>query len=235
MLFSYRGAGKGSNVWAVCELEAKVLSRAGTCKFLPFEPVVSPRLSAAWPWVALAGAPRRWGRARGSLTSFAPCALGCSPSHVTVYSEYGVDVFDVRTMEWVQTIGLRRVRPGAGRGGLLPAAASPLPSCPPPSPQIRPLNADGTLNLLSCEPPRLIYFKSKFAGEAAAAAAGGRGGPRGTGGRAARSHRVVPVPAGTALNVPDTSDNSKKQMLRTRSKRRFVFKVPEEERLQQRR
>jgi hypothetical protein len=42
-------------------------------------------------------------------------------------------------------------------------------------------------------------------------------------------------PTGTILNVPDTSDNSKKQMLRTRSKRRFVFKVPEEERLQQRR
>lgn len=35
--------------------------------------------------------------------------------------------------------------------------------------------------------------------------------------------------------MPDTSDNSRKQMLRTRSKRRFVFKVPEEERLQQRR
>lgn len=105
-----------------------------------------------------------------------PVACSCSPSHVTVYSEYGVDVFDVRTMEWVQTIGLRRIRP---------------------------LNSEGTLNLLSCEPPRLIYFKSKF--------------------------------SGAALNVPDTSDNSKKQMLRTRSKRRFVFKVPEEERLQQRR
>ncbi|EPY87739.1 serine/threonine-protein kinase MRCK beta [Camelus ferus] len=77
---------------------------------------------------------------------------GCSSSHVTVYSEYGVDVFDVRTMEWVQTIGLRRVSTG-----------------------------------------------------------------------------------GAILSVPDTSDNSKKQMLRTRSKRRFVFKVPEEERLQQRR
>ncbi|XP_021565782.1 serine/threonine-protein kinase MRCK beta [Carlito syrichta] len=106
----------------------------------------------------------------------APVACSCSPSHVTVYSEYGVDVFDVRTMEWVQTIGLRRIRP---------------------------LNSDGTLNLLNCEPPRLIYFKSKF--------------------------------SGAVLNVPDTSDNSKKQMLRTRSKRRFVFKVPEEERLQQRR
>lgn len=46
---------------------------------------------------------------------------------------------------------------------------------------------------------------------------------------------TVTAPTGTVLNVPDTSDNSKKQMLRTRSKRRFVFKVPEEERLQQRR
>uniref|UniRef100_A0A8V5G5Y7 Serine/threonine-protein kinase MRCK beta n=1 Tax=Melopsittacus undulatus TaxID=13146 RepID=A0A8V5G5Y7_MELUD len=101
----------------------------------------------------------------------------CNSSYVTVYSEYGVDVFDVNTMEWVQTIGLRRIRP---------------------------LNMDGTLNLLNCEPPRLIYFKNAFA-------------------------------AGAVLSVPETSDNSKKQMLRTRSKRRFVFKVPEEERLQQRR
>ncbi|XP_006839603.1 PREDICTED: serine/threonine-protein kinase MRCK beta [Chrysochloris asiatica] len=106
----------------------------------------------------------------------APVACSCSSSYVTVYSEYGVDVFDVNTMEWVQTIGLRRIRP---------------------------LNPEGSLNFLNCEPPRLIYFKSKF--------------------------------SGTVLNVPDTSDNSKKQLLRTRSKRWFVFKVPEEERLQQRR
>ncbi|XP_062484002.1 serine/threonine-protein kinase MRCK beta isoform X3 [Pezoporus occidentalis] len=106
-----------------------------------------------------------------------PVACSCNSSYVTVYSEYGVDVFDVNTMEWVQTIGLRRIRP---------------------------LNMDGTLNLLNCEPPRLIYFKNAFA-------------------------------AGAVLSVPETSDNSKKQMLRTRSKRRFVFKVPEEERLQQRR
>uniref|UniRef100_A0A6I8PF44 Serine/threonine-protein kinase MRCK beta n=1 Tax=Ornithorhynchus anatinus TaxID=9258 RepID=A0A6I8PF44_ORNAN len=100
----------------------------------------------------------------------------CNSSYVTVYSEYGVDVFDVNSMEWVQTIGLRRIRP---------------------------LNVEGTLNLLNCEPTRLIYFKNKF--------------------------------SGAVLSVPETSDNSKKQMLRTRSKRRFVFKVPEEERLQQRR
>ncbi|KAM6462727.1 serine/threonine-protein kinase MRCK beta isoform 2-T2 [Liasis olivaceus] len=106
-----------------------------------------------------------------------PVACSCNPFYLTIYSEYGVDVFDVNTMEWVQTIGLRKIRP---------------------------LNVNGTLNLLSCEPPRLIYFKNKFSG-------------------------------GAALSVPETSDNSKKQMLRTRSKRRFVFKVPEEERLQQRR
>ncbi|XP_078191923.1 serine/threonine-protein kinase MRCK beta isoform X6 [Callithrix jacchus] len=118
----------------------------------------------------------RRARAQELMWPAAPVACSCSPTHVTVYSEYGVDVFDVRTMEWVQTIGLRRIRP---------------------------LNSEGTLNLLSCEPPRLIYFKSKF--------------------------------SGAVFNVPDTCDNSKKQMLRTRSKRRFVFKVPEEERLQQRR
>ncbi|KAL8168925.1 UNVERIFIED_CONTAM: Serine/threonine-protein kinase MRCK beta [Gekko kuhli] len=105
-----------------------------------------------------------------------PTACSCNSFYLTVYSEYGVDVFDVNTMEWVQTIGLRRIRP---------------------------LNVTGTLNLLNCEPARLIYFKNKF--------------------------------SGMALSVPETSDNSKKQMLRTRSKRRFVFKVPEEERLQQRR
>ncbi|XP_054944481.1 LOW QUALITY PROTEIN: serine/threonine-protein kinase MRCK beta [Physeter macrocephalus] len=159
----------------------------------------------------------------------APVACSCSPAHVTVYSEYGVDVFDVRTMEWVQTVGLRRVRPGGARPLPRPPPTPPCaPGCSPAHVtvyseygvdvfdvrtmewvqtvglrRIRPLNSEGSLNLLNCEPPRLIYFKSKF--------------------------------SGAALNVPDTSDNSRKQMLRTRSKRRFVFKVPEEERLQQRR
>uniref|UniRef100_A0A3B4Z8A4 non-specific serine/threonine protein kinase n=1 Tax=Stegastes partitus TaxID=144197 RepID=A0A3B4Z8A4_9TELE len=98
--------------------------------------------------------------------------LACSnSSHLTVYSEYGVDVFDIHTTEWVQTISLRKIRP---------------------------LNVEGTLNLLSSEPPRLIYFKGD-------------------------------------LTIPETSDHSRKLMVRTRSKRKFLFKVPEEERLQQRR
>ncbi|XP_053330292.1 serine/threonine-protein kinase MRCK beta [Spea bombifrons] len=106
-----------------------------------------------------------------------PIACSCSSSYVTVYSEYGIDVFDVASMEWVQTIGLRRIKP---------------------------LNVEGTLNLLNSEPPRLLYLKSTYS-------------------------------EGPFLSVPETSDNSKKQMVRTRSKRRFVFKVPEEERLLQRR
>ncbi|XP_053553398.1 serine/threonine-protein kinase MRCK beta isoform X2 [Bombina bombina] len=106
-----------------------------------------------------------------------PVACSCNSSYVTVYSEYGIDVFEVSSMDWVQTIGLRRIKP---------------------------LNVDGTLNFLNSEPPRLLYLKSSYS-------------------------------EGATLTVPETSDNSKKQMVRTRSKRRFVFKVPEEERLQQRR
>uniref|UniRef100_A0A3Q3JZT1 non-specific serine/threonine protein kinase n=1 Tax=Monopterus albus TaxID=43700 RepID=A0A3Q3JZT1_MONAL len=98
--------------------------------------------------------------------------LACSnSSHLTVYSEYGVDVFDILTTEWVQTISLRKIRP---------------------------LNIEGTLNLLSSEPPHLIYFKGD-------------------------------------LTIPEMSEHSRKSMVRTRSKRKFLFKVPEGERLQQRR
>lgn len=149
-----------------------------------------------------------------------------------VYSDYGVDVFDSRSMEWVQTIGLRRVRLRLAEWGPAFALWSPA-TCSPFAPQIRPLNQEGSLNLLSCEPPRLIYFQNKL-----------------TGVHGRRSTHIPPdigapclgpnlgglsPPTGPVLNVPETSDNSKKQMLRTRSKRRFVFQVPEEERLQQRR
>nr|XP_057906930.1 serine/threonine-protein kinase MRCK beta isoform X2 [Doryrhamphus excisus] len=105
-----------------------------------------------------------------------PLACSSNSSHLTVYSEYGVDVFDVHTAEWVQTISLRKIRP---------------------------LNVEGTLNLLTSEAPRLIYFSN-------ASSEGD-------------------------LTIPETSDHSRKLMVRTRSKRKFLFKVPEEERLQQRR
>uniref|UniRef100_A0A8C2D6B5 non-specific serine/threonine protein kinase n=1 Tax=Cyprinus carpio TaxID=7962 RepID=A0A8C2D6B5_CYPCA len=103
-----------------------------------------------------------------------PLACSSNSNYLTVYSDYGVDVFDVHTTEWVQTISLRGIRP---------------------------LNVEGSLNLFGSEQPRLIYFSNN----------------------------------GCDLAIPETSDNSKKLMVRTRSKRKFLFKIPEEERLQQRR
>uniref|UniRef100_A0A8D0FXZ9 CDC42 binding protein kinase alpha n=1 Tax=Strix occidentalis caurina TaxID=311401 RepID=A0A8D0FXZ9_STROC len=70
---------------------------------------------------------------------------------------------------------------------------------------VRPLNTEGSLNLLGLETVRLIYFKNKMA-------------------------------EGDELVVPETSDNSRKQMVRNiNNKRRYSFRVPEEERMQQRR
>ena len=40
---------------------------------------------------------------------------GSNSSYLTVYSEYGVDVFDIHTTEWVQTISLRKVKAGLSR------------------------------------------------------------------------------------------------------------------------
>ncbi|MEQ2311009.1 Serine/threonine-protein kinase MRCK alpha, partial [Ameca splendens] len=107
-----------------------------------------------------------------------PIAACYNAPYLSVYSENAVDVFDVTTMEWIQTIPLKKVRP---------------------------LNVDGSLNLLGLETVRLIYFRNKMA-------------------------------EGDELVVPETSDNSRKQMVRSmNNKRRFSFRVPEEERLQQRR
>uniref|UniRef100_A0A8C7Q6M9 non-specific serine/threonine protein kinase n=1 Tax=Oncorhynchus mykiss TaxID=8022 RepID=A0A8C7Q6M9_ONCMY len=117
----------------------------------------------------------RRSRAQELMWPATPLACSSNLSYLTVYSEYGVDVFDIHTTEWVQTISLRKIRP---------------------------LNVEGSLNLLGSEQPRLIYFSNNSTGD---------------------------------LAIPETSDNSKKLMMRTRSKRKFLFKVPEEERLQQRR
>uniref|UniRef100_A0AAY4EZ57 Serine/threonine-protein kinase MRCK alpha n=1 Tax=Denticeps clupeoides TaxID=299321 RepID=A0AAY4EZ57_9TELE len=107
-----------------------------------------------------------------------PTACCYNAPYMSVYSENAVDVFDVNSMEWIQTIPLKKVRP---------------------------LNADGSLNLLGLETVRLIYFRNKMA-------------------------------EGDELVVPVVSDNSRKQMVRSmNNKRRYSFRVPEEERLQQRR
>ncbi|XP_026088702.1 serine/threonine-protein kinase MRCK alpha-like isoform X3 [Carassius auratus] len=107
-----------------------------------------------------------------------PTACCYNAPYLSVYSENAVDVFDVNTMEWIQTIPLKKVRP---------------------------LNMEGSLNLLGLETVRLIYFRNKTA-------------------------------EGDELVVPEVCDNSRKQMVRSMSnKRRFSFRIPEEERLQQRR
>ncbi|XP_056424453.1 serine/threonine-protein kinase MRCK alpha isoform X3 [Hyla sarda] len=107
-----------------------------------------------------------------------PSACCYNAPYLSVYSENAVDVYDINSMEWIQTIPLKKVRP---------------------------LNVEGSLNLLGLETIRLIYFKNKMA-------------------------------EGDELVVPETSDNSRKQMVRNiNNKRRYSFRVPEEERLQQRR
>ncbi|XP_072266050.1 serine/threonine-protein kinase MRCK alpha isoform X4 [Pyxicephalus adspersus] len=107
-----------------------------------------------------------------------PTACCYNAPYLSVYSENAVDVYDINSMEWIQTIPLKKVRP---------------------------LNTEGSLNLLGLETVRLIYFKNKMA-------------------------------EGDELVVPETSDNSRKQMVRNiNNKRRYSFRVPEEERMQQRR
>ncbi|XP_044144484.1 LOW QUALITY PROTEIN: serine/threonine-protein kinase MRCK alpha [Bufo gargarizans] len=108
----------------------------------------------------------------------APSACCYNAPYLSVYSENAVDVYDINSMEWIQTIPLKKVRP---------------------------LNTEGSLNLLGLETIRLIYFKNKMA-------------------------------EGDELVVPETSDNSRKQMVRNiNNKRRYSFRIPEEERMQQRR
>ncbi|XP_049632347.1 serine/threonine-protein kinase MRCK alpha isoform X4 [Suncus etruscus] len=107
-----------------------------------------------------------------------PSSCCYNAPYLSVYSENAVDVFDVNSMEWIQTLPLKKVRP---------------------------LNSEGSLNILGLETLRLIYFKNKMA-------------------------------EGDELVVPETSDNSRKQMVRNiNNKRRYSFRVPEEERMQQRR
>ncbi|XP_024851781.1 CDC42-binding protein kinase alpha isoform X6 [Bos taurus] len=60
--------------------------------------------------------------------------IGYNAPYLSVYSENAVDIFDVNTMDWIQTIPLKKVRP---------------------------LNSEGSLNIFLLETIRLIYFKNK--------------------------------------------------------------------------
>ncbi|XP_048948997.1 serine/threonine-protein kinase MRCK alpha-like isoform X10 [Canis lupus baileyi] len=60
---------------------------------------------------------------------------GYNAPYLSVYSENAVDIFDVNSMEWIQTVPLKKVRP---------------------------LNSEGSLNILLSETIRLIYFTNKM-------------------------------------------------------------------------
>ncbi|XP_055088159.1 serine/threonine-protein kinase MRCK beta-like isoform X2 [Periophthalmus magnuspinnatus] len=122
----------------------------------------------------------RRARTRELMWAGIPTAFSSSATHLTVYSDYGVNIYDLQSSEWLQTLPIRRLRP---------------------------LNSDGSLNLLSSDPPRLIYLQKT------------EGGTWGEG----------------ELALPGVTESSRKLMVRTRSKRKFLFKLPEEERQQQRR
>ncbi|KAG8525131.1 Serine/threonine-protein kinase MRCK alpha, partial [Galemys pyrenaicus] len=64
-----------------------------------------------------------------------PAIPSYNAPYLSVYSENAVDVFDVNSSEWIQTIPLNKVRP---------------------------LNSEGSLNILLLETIRLIYFKNKM-------------------------------------------------------------------------
>ncbi|XP_059497485.1 serine/threonine-protein kinase MRCK alpha-like isoform X2 [Stegostoma tigrinum] len=104
-----------------------------------------------------------------------PIGASCRGPYLTVYSENAMNVFEVKTGEWIQTIPLKKVRP---------------------------LNSDGSLNLSASEPYRLIYLRRKEADV-------------------------------DDFVIPEKTGNLRRQMIRTKSKRRFAFRVSEEERFQQ--
>uniref|UniRef100_H2Z2Y0 non-specific serine/threonine protein kinase n=1 Tax=Ciona savignyi TaxID=51511 RepID=H2Z2Y0_CIOSA len=65
-----------------------------------------------------------------------PTAIVYNEPYLIVYSENAIDVFDPTSIEWLQTIPLKKVRP---------------------------LSIDGGLNLAcSMEPPKLVYLKDKY-------------------------------------------------------------------------
>nr|CAB3229242.1 serine/threonine-protein kinase MRCK alpha [Phallusia mammillata] len=68
-----------------------------------------------------------------------PTSIVYNAPYLIVYSENAIDVFDPLSMEWLQTIPLKKVRP---------------------------LSSDGAMNIASSmEPPKLVYLKNKYGEE----------------------------------------------------------------------
>ncbi|XP_064143904.1 serine/threonine-protein kinase MRCK gamma isoform X7 [Loxodonta africana] len=151
--------------------------------------------------------------------------IGYAAPYLTVFSENSIDVFDVRRAEWVQTMPLKKVRP---------------------------LNPEGSLFLYGTEKVRLTYLRNRLAGEGMCACVRActsmckcsscvpspvhtcdRESQR-TGDLGALPSSVLPTEK-DEFDIPDLTDNSRRQLFRTKSKRRFFFRVSEEQRQQQRR
>ncbi|XP_064143899.1 serine/threonine-protein kinase MRCK gamma isoform X1 [Loxodonta africana] len=167
----------------------------------------------------------RKSRGHELLWPAAPTGWGYAAPYLTVFSENSIDVFDVRRAEWVQTMPLKKVRP---------------------------LNPEGSLFLYGTEKVRLTYLRNRLAGEGMCACVRActsmckcsscvpspvhtcdRESQR-TGDLGALPSSVLPTEK-DEFDIPDLTDNSRRQLFRTKSKRRFFFRVSEEQRQQQRR
>ncbi|XP_063172780.1 serine/threonine-protein kinase MRCK gamma [Candoia aspera] len=118
-------------------------------------------------------------RSRSQELMWPAVPLNCcyNAPYLSVFSENGVDIFDVRKAEWIQTICLKKVRA---------------------------LNPEGSLCTFGSEKVRLTYLRNKGADQ-------------------------------DEFEIPQTTDNSRRYLMRTRHKRRFSFRISEEERQHQRR
>ncbi|KAF3822221.1 hypothetical protein GH733_007595 [Mirounga leonina] len=99
-----------------------------------------------------------------------------------------------------------------------------------PLKKVRPLNPEGSLFLFGTEKVRLTYLRNRLAGEdVRVQATDGPWGLRST-------VRLSAAPTEKdEFDIPDLTDNSRRQLFRTKSKRHFFFRVSEEQRQQRRR
>lgn len=116
---------------------------------------------------------------------------------------------------------------------------------------MRPLNPEGSLFLYGAEKIRLTYLRNRLAGEGGGllvfvgtqvcvhlCARGGEGlSARGRGpwGLVSTAQLSASPTEKDEFNIPDLTDNSRRQLVRTKSKRRLFFRVSDEQRLLQRR
>lgn len=113
-----------------------------------------------------------------------------------------------------------------------------------PAAQVRPLNPEGSLFLYGTEKVRLTYLRNPLAGEGV-----GDGGEVGRGkdggvtpstswgpwGLVSTTQLSASLAEKDEFDIPNLTDNSRRQLFRSKSKRRFFFRVSEAQLQQQRR